>query len=116
MSWRGMNRETGRSIDDIEHIRQSIADILTTPVGTRVMRREYGSQLFDLIDQPQNPANNLRLMAATVMAIMRWEPRVQVREIQISHSGTGVSVLLHGSYSGLRINERSRDFSGEFNL
>lgn len=116
MSWKGMNRETGRAVEDIDHIRQSIADILTTPVGTRVMRREYGSQLFDLVDHPQNEANNLRLMAATVMAIMRWEPRVEIREVQISRSKDGVNVTLTGSYSGLGINEKSRVFSGEFSL
>ena len=73
-----MNRDTGRALDESDHIRQSIRDILTTPIGSRVMRRDYGSLVPDLIDQPTNPANRLRLMAATVMAIIRWEPRVQV--------------------------------------
>lgn len=40
---RGMNSETGKTISGIEHLKQSIVDILTTPVGTRVMRRDYGS-------------------------------------------------------------------------
>lgn len=73
-----MNRATGRAMDTDDHIRQSIADILTTPIGSRVMRRDYGSLIPDLIDQPTNPANRLRLQAATVMAIIKWEPRVQV--------------------------------------
>lgn len=80
----GMNRTTGRKIaDEAEHIRQSIRDILTTPVGTRVMRRDYGSILPSLIDQPGNPANRLRLMSATVMAIINWEPRVSVQRATI---------------------------------
>lgn len=73
-----MHRETGRGMEEAEHIRQSIRDILTTPIGSRVMRRDYGSLIPDLIDHPTNPANRLRLMAATVMAIIKWEPRVQV--------------------------------------
>lgn len=40
-----MNAHTGGAIDRLAHIRQSIADILTTRIGSRVMRREYGSQL-----------------------------------------------------------------------
>lgn len=88
MTWTGMNKDTGKSRTELDHIRQSVADILTTPVGTRVMRRDYGSQLFELLDQPQNGATRLRLMAATVMAIIRWEPRVAVRQIQIQ---TGAS-------------------------
>jgi phage baseplate assembly protein W len=49
----GMNSQTGLSITEVEHIRQSVRDILVTPVGSRVMRREYGSLLSALIDQPQ---------------------------------------------------------------
>ncbi len=60
----------------IDHVKQSISDILTTPLNSRVMRREYGSELPDLIDQPMNPRGKMRLYAATAGAIRRWEPRV----------------------------------------
>ncbi|CRY18829.1 phage baseplate assembly protein [Yersinia enterocolitica] len=46
----GMSRNTGRAITDADHISQSIADILITPVGSRVTRRTYGSLLSELID------------------------------------------------------------------
>ena len=36
----GMNNQTGLSISEAEHIRQSVRDILVTPIGSRVMRRE----------------------------------------------------------------------------
>jgi phage baseplate assembly protein W len=81
MTWSGMNKSDGTAIDDIDHIRQSITDILTTPVGSRVMRREYGSDIFTLLDAPINGATKMRLMAATVMAIINWEPRVKVTSI-----------------------------------
>lgn len=42
----GMNASNGRAITDDEHISQSVRDILLTPVGSRLMRRSYGSQLF----------------------------------------------------------------------
>lgn len=39
-----MSRENGRELEtELDHIRQSVQDILTTPIGTRIMRREYGS-------------------------------------------------------------------------
>ena len=82
MSYRGLNATTGRAIEDIEHIRQSVRDILTTPVGSRVMRRDYGSLLPELIDQPLNGATLLRAYAATVMALIRWEPRIRVTRVQ----------------------------------
>lgn len=59
-----MNRETGRTLTEAEHIRQSASDILHTPVGSRVMSREYGSLLFTLIDMPQTEALRLRIMSA----------------------------------------------------
>lgn len=74
----GMTATTGRTLDGVDHIRQSIRDILTTRIGSRVMRRDYGSLLPELIDHPANPANLLRLQAASIMAVLRWEPRVRI--------------------------------------
>ena len=50
----GMSRETGTALDGNAHLAQSIGDILSTPLGARVMRRDYGSDLPDLIDRPLN--------------------------------------------------------------
>ncbi len=81
--WTGMNRVTGRSLSESQHISQSIQDILTTPLGSRVMRRDYGSAIFALIDQPQSAAVTLQIMAAAVMALTRWEPRIRITEIEV---------------------------------
>lgn len=80
----GMNSNTGRIIAGDAHLVQSIADILTTPIGTRVMRREYGSQLADLIDWPLNNATRLQAYAATAIALMRWEPRIRLSRVQLT--------------------------------
>ncbi len=64
----GMNSQTGLSISEIKHIRQSVRDILVTPIGSRVMRREYGSLLSALIHQPPTPALRLQIMAACYSA------------------------------------------------
>lgn len=82
-----MHVHTGRAIDYSAHISQSIADILTTPVGSRVMRRLYGSYLPALVDQPATRANILRLQAATAQAIMKHEPRTRLRSVLV-HIGT----------------------------
>src|SRR5690554_6450807 len=89
----GMDRTTGKPLDGIEHLRQSIADILTTPIGSRVMRREYGSLLPDLIDHPQNPALTVQLYAATCAALLRWEQRVRLSRVRIQQTGPGRSVI-----------------------
>ena len=79
----GMKASTGRTVADSQHLAQSIADVLTTPIGSRVMRREYGSQLIDLIDWPLNSATRLQAYAATAMALMRWEPRIRLSRVQL---------------------------------
>lgn len=76
-----MNRNTGQPLTDLEHLRQSVADILTTPIGSRLMRRDYGSDLFTLIDQPLNGALALRAKAVIVIALLRWEPRINLTRI-----------------------------------
>lgn len=89
----GMNRETGRAITDAEHIRQSVSDILRTPVGSRVMRRDYGSLLFSLIDQPQTDALKLQIMCACYMALLKWEPRVSITTLTVERQFNGQMIV-----------------------
>lgn len=88
-----MDAHTGRRISLRAHISQSIADILTTPIQSRLMRRGYGSFIPKLIDQPMTPANILRLQAATAQAIMKWEPRTRLRRATLAMDATGRAVL-----------------------
>ena len=85
----GMSQRSGKAITDTDHLRQSVRDILLTPQGSRVARREYGSLLSVLIDQPQNPALRLQIMSAVYMALSRWEPRLSLDSITISSNFDG---------------------------
>lgn len=78
-----MNRATGQRMKVLEHIRQSVADILSTPIGSRVMRRTYGSLVPALIDQPDNLATQTRVFSAVASALMRWEPRISVKKMKL---------------------------------
>ncbi|EFG8403939.1 baseplate assembly protein [Escherichia coli] len=89
----GMNRNTGRAITDAEHIRQSVGDILRTPVGSRVMRRDYGSLLSAMIDQPQTPALELQIKVACYMAILKWEPRITLTSITTERQFDGKMIV-----------------------
>ncbi len=79
----GMSATTGKPLSGNAHLAQSLGDILSTPLGSRTMRRDYGSLLFDLIDQPINGALRMLLHAATAIAIRRWEPRIRLRRVQL---------------------------------
>ena len=89
----GINAQTGQPLAGIDHLRQSIRDILTTPIGSRVMRRDYGSRLFELIDAPMNRSTLLDIYAATAEAIARWEPRFKLQSVLASSAAPGSVVL-----------------------
>lgn len=96
---RGVDGQTGKPLDGIDHLRQSIRDILTTPIGTRVMRREYGSRLPELVDAPSNPNTVLELYAATAEALAKWEPRFALEKVSLASARPGViSLDLEGEY------------------
>ena len=46
----GMDRETGKPLAGTPHLQQSLRDILSTLLGTRVGRREYGSLVPEMVD------------------------------------------------------------------
>ncbi|MBU9818494.1 GPW/gp25 family protein [Rahnella sp. BCC 1045] len=89
----GMSRSTGRAVEDMAHINQSVSDILRTPIGSRVMLRNYGSLLSALTDQPQNAALRLQIMAACYSAILRWEPRISLSGITFDTTYSGEMVV-----------------------
>lgn len=89
----GMNANTGRAIGGLDHLYQSIGQILTTPRGSRLQRRAFGSPLLELVDAPNNMATRLRVYAGIATALMRQEPRLQLRRVglsEITNSGSAV--------------------------
>lgn len=87
MAFIGIDMTTGGPVSGIEHLRQSVSDILTTPLGSRVMRREYGSDLPRLVDSNVDPLTVARLYAATATAIRRFEPRLSLDRVVLTAIG-----------------------------
>ncbi|WP_367141563.1 GPW/gp25 family protein [Mesorhizobium sp.] len=86
----GMDARTGKRLEGLAHLKQSITDILSTRIGTRVMRRDYGSDLPNLVDNPVNSDFAVDLYMALAEAITRWEPRLRLREASFNPLGDGV--------------------------
>ncbi|MCG5907041.1 GPW/gp25 family protein [Acinetobacter baumannii] len=86
-----INKNNGQTLETEEQsIQQSIHDIVSTPIGSRIMRREYGSLIPDLIDQPINDILILKCYSAIYTAILRWEDRINVSQIlntQVKENG-----------------------------
>ena len=79
----GMDRHTGQPISGIEHLRQSIEDILTTPLGSRRQRPEYGSQLRRFVDLPVTEGWKSAVQAEVARALGRWEPRLKLSQVRV---------------------------------
>ncbi|MBF5003365.1 GPW/gp25 family protein [Diaphorobacter sp. NR2-3-3-1] len=110
-----MNRNTGQRINMLEHVRQSVTDILSTPIGSRVMRRTYGSLVPALIDQPDNLSTQTRVFSAVASALMRWEPRIKVSKMSLTRDADvpgRVTINIDCAYTG----QFSRDASLSLSL
>lgn len=111
-----MNRYTGeRLTNESDHIKQSIADILLTPIGSRIQRREYGSLIPMLIDRPISQTLMLQLAACAVTAINRWEPRVQITQFkpQLTEGGIVASYVVKNRNQSKEIREESLLLGGQ---
>jgi phage baseplate assembly protein W len=95
----GMNNATGRALGGLAHLRQSVADILSTPIGSRVMRRDYGSRLFTRIDAPITGELVAEIYSDVVEALFNYEPRIEVSSVSVVSVADGHIVLdLEGKY------------------
>ncbi|MCO7608607.1 MULTISPECIES: GPW/gp25 family protein [Pseudomonas chlororaphis group] len=97
----GMDRRTGQPLSGLEHVRQSIEDILTTPLGSRRMRPEYGSDLRRYVDLPVTGGWKSAVQAEVARALLRWEPRLKLERVQVvAVVGGQISFQLTGQYLG----------------
>lgn len=96
----GIDRRTGQVLTDWAHVVQSIEDILTTRVLSRVMLRQYGSELPELIDAPMNDRTVLLVYAAIATALDAWEPRLHLTDVNIAEAGSDgrITLLISGIY------------------
>ncbi len=97
----GVDRRTGQPLSGLDHLRQSIEDILTTPLGSRRMRPDYGSNLRRFVDLPVNDGWKSAVQAEVARALGRWEPRLRLERVQVvSVVGGQIGLQLTGQYLG----------------
>lgn len=99
----GMDRRTGKPLSGLDHLRQSIEDILATPVGSRRMRPEYGSLLRRFVDLPVNEGWKSAVQAEVARSLQRWEPRLKLEQVQVvAVVGGRIDFKMTGEYLGER--------------
>ena len=97
----GLDRRTGQPQSGTAHLKQSIEDILTTPVGSRRMRPEYGSSLRRYVDLPVSEGWKSAVQAEVARALGRWEPRLKLERVRVTAVLKGqITLSLTGAYLG----------------
>lgn len=97
----GVDRRSGQPLLGVAHLRQSIEDILTTPIGSRRMRPEYGSDLRRYVDLPVNDGWKSAVQAEVARSLGRWEPRLQLERVRVTAVvGGQITLELAGVYLG----------------
>ncbi len=64
-------------------IEQAIGLILGTVPGERVMRPEFGCRAWELVFAPRNAATRSLMVYYVEQALGRWEPRVDLTDVQV---------------------------------
>lgn len=73
-------------VEDEEDIRQSLHIILSTRVGERVMRPDFGTDLHNLVYHNMDLTARTQLRAAIERAVLYWEPRITLNKVSFDMS------------------------------
>ncbi|MBP1852119.1 GPW/gp25 family protein [Rhizobium halophytocola] len=110
----GIDRRTGRSIDNLTSAYQGVEVILTTRLSSRVMRREFGAGVVELLGRAVTPSLFTSWMQLVATAIDIWEPRLAVR--RIVPSGTVDQIRLGQVGILIEADYRPRGHLGDFTV
>jgi phage baseplate assembly protein W len=66
--------------------------ILDTPIGSRINNNEFGSNVRDLLFEPNDTILKSLLYYAVVTSVQRWERRISVTSVKFAteDDGTGI--------------------------
>ncbi|MCP4368482.1 MAG: GPW/gp25 family protein [Deltaproteobacteria bacterium] len=93
-----------------EKIRDSVINILSTSIGERVMRPNFGSKIHNHIFDTINSATKSSIAFNIQEALIEWEPRIEVENVQTSDDRAHEGVLL------ISIDYKVRSTNNRFNL
>ena len=72
------------TISGVDTIRSDLLILLLTNPGERVMIPEYGTDLRQLMFEPNDPLLESRAQSIIADAIRNWEPRITVENIEVT--------------------------------
>ena len=74
-------------------IEEAIRLILGTAPGERPMRPEFGSRIAEHVFSPANASTAGQLAYEVRVSLERWEPRINVEDVEVSFDAADAGVL-----------------------
>jgi len=81
-----------------DSVAQSVWIILSTAKGERVMRPEFGCGIHELVFDTMTASTRGRVASEVREALLRFEPRVDVRNVRVSPGGDSGLLLIEIDY------------------
>jgi uncharacterized protein len=81
-----------------ESVRQAIWIILGTAKGERAMRPDFGCGIYDLVFEVNSASTAGRVAQSVREALLKFEPRIDVRNIQAQPQNSGEVLLISIDY------------------
>jgi phage baseplate assembly protein W len=91
-------------------VQQSIWMILNTAPGERLMRPEFGCGIHNMVFAPRSAETIGQIVSDVRQALIEWEPRIDVLDIDVAPDPTQPTLLL------VQINYQVRTTNNRFNL
>src|SRR5688572_30719007 len=88
-----------REAAGIDLIEQSIRVILGTQHGERIMRPDFGANLASLAFAANTPATANLARHLVTSALARWEPRIEVLDVDVSPVPAENALVISVTYS-----------------
>ena len=82
-------------VTEDREIAEAIRLVLATSPGERPMRPEFGSRLAEYVFAPANATTAGQLANEVRVALERWEPRIDVGDVDIGFDAAAAGIALH---------------------
>ena len=79
---------------DLQLITENLLAIFQYVIGQRIRQEDFGNNLISILEEPNNIILDRTIYTYLRMAINTYEPRIRVKDIHTTRSGTSVNILI----------------------
>lgn len=73
-----------KTVTEVEDIKESLQILLSTSIGERLMQPKYGCNMNELLFEAMNTTTKTLIIDKIKTAILYFEPRIEVKRIEIN--------------------------------